>query len=187
MFRFRNPDVSRSMEVIRWPNTRPGDHFPNFFSAATVSRARGSCVMRRRLNVLLKSIAVVLVCAMMAPPESLAAPRKSNPEAIHAKVVKRGIGNWVCIEEANGILLTGRIATIEEQAFGMQLENYPEITMIRYTDVVRLRSLGGSGKTMGIWIGVSTAAFVAVALIMHHEFEKNKPTLPTVPTPPVFP
>ena len=91
------------------------------------------------------------------------------------------------MEQANGILLTGRVTTIEEQAFGMQLENYPDITMIRYADVVRLRNLSSSGKAMGIWIGVSAGAFVAIALIMHHEFEKNKPTMPTNPTVPTWP
>jgi hypothetical protein len=143
--------------------------------------------MKRLLDTLVKTIALVLISALSTPSIAVARPKPQNPETIHRKIVQRGIGNWVCVEEANGILLTGRVTTIEEQAFGMQLENYPDITMIPYADVVRLRSLSSSGKTMGIWIGASVGAFVAIALIMHHEFEKNKPTLPQNPTVPAWP
>jgi hypothetical protein len=140
--------------------------------------------MRRSFRMSLKTVALALIALLAAPPAAFARPKPQNPETTHRKIVQRGIGNWVCVEEANGILLTGRVATIEEQAFGIQLENYPDITMIRYADVVRLRSLSSSGKTMGIWIGASIGAFVAIALIMHHEFEKNKPTLPPNPAVP---
>lgn len=143
--------------------------------------------MKRWLQVLLKCVALLLITALAAPSVAFARPKAQNPETIHRKIVERGIGNWVCIEESNGVLLVGRITTIEEQAFGMQLENYPDITMIRYADVVRLRNLTASGKVMGIWIGASVAVFVAGALIMHHEFEKNKPTLPPNPTVPTWP
>jgi len=143
--------------------------------------------MRRLFKKSLKTVALTLICALCAPSIAFARPKQQNPETIHRKIVQRGIGNWVCVEEANGILLTGRVTTIEEQAFGMQLENYPDITMIRYADVVRLRSLSSSGKAMGLWIGASVGSFVVVALVMHHEFEKNKPTLPQNPTVPAWP
>jgi hypothetical protein len=143
--------------------------------------------MKRLLDTLLKTVALVLISALAAPSVAFARPKPTNPETIHRKIVERGIGNWVCVEEANGLLLVGRVTTVDEQAFGMQLENYPDITMIRYADVVRLRNLSSSGKTMGIWIAVSAGVFVAVALVMHHEFEKNKPTLPTNPTVPRWP
>jgi len=143
--------------------------------------------MRRLVQTFLKIVALTLICALSAPSVAFARPKPQNPETIHRKIVQRGIGNWVCVEEANGILLTGRVTTIEEQAFGMQLENYPDITMIRYTDVVRLRNLSSSGKAAAIWTAASVGAFVVIALVMHHEFEKNKPTLPTNPTMPAWP
>ena len=112
------------------------------------------------------------------------APKKINPETIHDKIVKRGIGNWVCVEMNDGVLLTGRVANIDLQAFGLQVDNYGNVRMVPYADVVRLRNMTLSGKGMAWLIGGSVAATVAIALVAHHQFEQNKATLPTTPNPP---
>jgi hypothetical protein len=143
--------------------------------------------MKSRIDIALRSMALALICLLAAPSVSWAAPKRPNPEAIHVKIVKRGIGNWACVEEANGIVLLGRITTIDEQAFGMQLENYPEITMINYSDVVRVRNLGLSGKGAAILAGVTVGAAVITGLVMYHAYESNKPKLPTNPGTPTFP
>jgi hypothetical protein len=135
----------------------------------------------------MKSMAVVLMCMLAAPSVSFAAPKRSDPQAVHSKILKRGVGSWVCVEEANGIVLLGRVTNIDVTSFGMQLENYPEVTMVNYADVVRVRNLGLSAKGTVILIGVTVGAAIATGLIMHHEFEKNKPTLPQNPGMPVFP
>lgn len=138
--------------------------------------------MNRCFHALAKGIAVALVFSLLASSAAYAKP--VNPETIHRKIVERGVGNWVCVEESNGVLLVGRIANVDEQTFGMQLDNYPEITTIPYTAVVKLRSVGLSGKAAGIWIAAGIGSVVAFAVIAHHEmnnFKNNEPTLPPMP------
>jgi hypothetical protein len=143
--------------------------------------------MKRIFDVLMRCVALLLVCALLAPPPAFAAPKKTNPETIHDKIVKRGIGNWVCVEMNDGVLLTGRVSQIDLQQFGLQVDSYGNVRMVPYADVVRLRNMTLSGKGMAWVIVAGVGGTVAFALIAHHEFEKNKPTLPTTPTPTPWP
>ncbi|HKD75362.1 MAG TPA: hypothetical protein VKB76_07700, partial [Ktedonobacterales bacterium] len=97
--------------------------------------------MRRMLDVLMRCVALVLVFALMGPAAVNAAPNKTNPETIHDKIVKRGVGNWVCVEMSDGVALSGRVTQIDLQGFGLQVDRYGSVTMVRYADVVRLRNL----------------------------------------------
>ncbi|MGB6687526.1 MAG: hypothetical protein WBE76_06765 [Terracidiphilus sp.] len=135
-------------------------------------------------NLLWKCVSFVSVCTLMMPSPALAKPL--NADSARARIAKRGVGAWACVEERNGILLIGRIVSVDTDSFGMQLENYPDITPVAYTDVTRLR-FGLSGKGIGIMVGASVALAVISAVVMHHEFEANKPQLPTAPIMPPFP
>ncbi len=143
--------------------------------------------MKLVYDLSLRSVAAALICALLVPSPAFAAPKPANPEAIHSKIVKKGIGAWVCVEEANGILLVGRVTSVQEQEFGMQLQNYPEITMVKYADVVRLRNIGIGAKGAAILVGVTVGAAVLTGVLMHNAYENSKPQLPSQPTSPVFP
>jgi hypothetical protein len=133
-------------------------------------------------NLLWKCVSIVSACALLMPAPAIAKPLSADQA--RGKIVKRGVGAWVCVEERSGILLIGRVTSIDADGFGLQLQNYPDITPISYTDVTRLR-FGLSGKGVGIIVGAGVAVAVISALVMHHEFEENKPQLPTAsPTPP---
>jgi hypothetical protein len=140
--------------------------------------------MNTRMPRLWKCVSVVSICMLLMP--SLAIARPLDPDTVRAKIAKRGIGNWVCVEERNGLSLVGRITSVDEQSFGMQLHNYPEITPVMYSDVIRIRT-GLSGAGMAIIVGSAVAAAVITGVVMHNEFEANKPQLPTAPASPVFP
>lgn len=131
-----------------------------------------------------KCAGVLSILALLTP--SLAIAKPLDPDTVRARIAKRGVGNWICVEERNGILLVGRITSVDERSFGLQLQNYPEITPVMYSDVIRVRT-GLSGAGIGIIIGATVAAAVITGVVMHHEFEANKPQLPTTPTSPVFP
>jgi len=133
----------------------------------------------------MRASGIALLCALLMPSFAMAAPQPVNPETIHLKIVRRGVGSWICVEEKNGIALVGRITFIDDHGFGLQLNNYPEITTFAYGDVNRLRTgLGTKGAV--ILIAGTAGAAVATGLIMHHEFEENKPQLPTLPPSPVL-
>jgi hypothetical protein len=129
-------------------------------------------------RMLWKCVSLVSICALLMPSMALAKPL--NPDTVREKIVKRGVGSWVCVDEQNGLLLIGRIASINQDSFGIQLQNYPDITQVQYADVTRLR-FGLSRGGVGILIGASVGAAVIVALVMHHEFEENKAQFPTAP------
>jgi small nuclear ribonucleoprotein (snRNP)-like protein len=42
-------------------------------------------------------------------------------EAAHAKLLKRGLGNWVGVQLENGVAFSGRLVSVDENSFGLQL------------------------------------------------------------------
>jgi hypothetical protein len=139
--------------------------------------------MNSLLNALPRATAVALICALWMPAAN-AAPKTVNPETIHREIVQRGASKWICVDLKNGTALVGRIASLDEQSFGMQLDNYPDVTTIAYADVLRVRSVGIGGKGLAIAIGAGIGGSVAIALIANHEMnnlKNNQPTLPALP------
>jgi hypothetical protein len=130
-----------------------------------------------------KFAAVILVSALLAP--SMAYAKPLTAETVHARIVKRGIGNWACVQLQTGVAFTGRIVRIDDQSFGMQLHNDPAITPVLYSDVVDLRTGLSRGAFWAI-AGAGIGGMVAMGLIAHHEFEANKPQFPNVPSQPAF-
>jgi hypothetical protein len=74
---------------------------------------------------------------------------------------------------------------IDDQSFGLQLHNDPEITPVLYSDVTYLQTgLTGGQKVLFIALPI---AFAGVAIGAAVAFRNNEPKLPTMPTQPVFP
>lgn len=142
--------------------------------------------MNALMHGLCKLASAACVCALLLPSAALSAPKPIGADEAREKLVKRGVGNWACVEEKSGLALCGRITTIDEQSFGLQLHNYPDVTSVFYGDVIALH-FGLSGKGVAALIGGTVAAAVITGVVMHHEFEENKPQLPSTPTMPVFP
>lgn len=109
------------------------------------------------------SLAVMVTCA--SAPFALAKPL--NPELV------QGIGNWVGVDLSNGTAFAGRIVSVDEQSFGLQLHNDPAITPIRYGDVVKLHTGISNGVFWAVAAG-GIAGTVAIALIAHSAFENAK-------------
>lgn len=139
-----------------------------------------------RIEILPRTIILSLICALAAPAVVHAAPKQNNPVTVQDRVVKLGVDRWVCVDTKEGLVLVGRITGIGDQSFGLQLHNYPEITVMQYADVIRVRGVGLTGKGAAALIALPIAAGVTGALILHHEFEVNKPQLPTLPPAPVL-
>ncbi len=126
----------------------------------------------------LRVTSLVLACALFAPAVASAKSKPLDPATVHERILKRGIGSWICVEEVNGVALVGRVVSINADSVGLQLQNYPEVTPIPYTDIVGLR-LGLSEKGFWIITGVGVGAAAAFAAVAFHEFNENKPKLPT--------
>jgi hypothetical protein len=133
----------------------------------------------------IRLMTMLLACALLAASAPVASARPLTQEKIHARLVKQGMGNWVGVELANGTAFWGRIVSIDDQSFGLQLHNDPAITPVLYSDVVRLHT-GVSHGALIACIAAGVGGVLVVALVAHHEMAKM-PTLPTQPTEPLFP
>jgi hypothetical protein len=122
---------------------------------------------------------------MLVPSMANASPKPLTPEVVHARILKRGVGNWVGVQLQSGVAFAGRIVNIDAETFGMQLHNDPAITPVRYSDVVDLRTGPSRGAFWAI-LGAGIGGSVALALIAHHEMS-SFPKLPAQPAQPVFP
>jgi len=106
-------------------------------------------------------------------------------EAVHARLLKRGLGKPVAVQLENGIAFWGNLVSIDDNSFGMQLYGDPETTPVAYSDVVYLWS-GMTGGQKAFFIGLPvafTAASIGGMVAMHN----NQPTMPTLPTLPTNP
>jgi hypothetical protein len=135
-----------------------------------------------------RCMAMLLVCSLLAVSAPFAEAKPLTPQTVHTRILKRGLGNWVGVELLNGTAIVGRIVSVDDQSFGLQLHNDPEITTILYSDVVNLHTGISTG---GFWAlaAVGIGGMVVMAVVGFNEVHKNAqmPTLPTPPTQPVFP
>src|ERR1700691_4982531 len=104
-------------------------------------------------RTLSRCISMLLACALVAASAPVASARQLTQDKIHVRVVKQGMGNWVGVELQNGTAFWGRIVSIDEQSFGLQLHNDPAITPVLYSDVVRLHT----GITHGAFWAITAA------------------------------
>jgi hypothetical protein len=134
----------------------------------------------------LRVTSLVLACALLAPALASATPKPLDPATVHDRIAKRGVGSWVCVQEANGVALVGRVVNIGDDHVGLQLANYPEITPVLYTDIVGLR-FGISRKTLWTITAIGFGAVATMAAVGIHEVNSMKTSLPTQPTQPTYP
>jgi hypothetical protein len=92
-----------------------------------------------RTSALRWATAVALIVVLTSAAN--AAPKNVDPATIQRKVVERGAGRSICADIPNGTAVVGRIASISELSFGMQLDNDPDVTTISYADVPRVPSV----------------------------------------------
>jgi hypothetical protein len=131
----------------------------------------------------LRVVCLALAGLLLWPAVASARSKPLDPATVHARIAKRGVGSWICVEEANGIALVGRVVSIGDDSVGLQLANYPEVTPVLYADIVGLR-MGLSKKGFWTLLGIGLGASVAMAAVGIHEVNANRAQLPTLPTTP---
>jgi len=130
---------------------------------------------------------MLLVCVLLVVTAPKAEAKPLTAESVHTRIVKRGLGNWVGVELSNGTAIVGRITNIDQESFGLQLHNDPEVTPVLYSDVVDIHT----GPSRGAFIGITVAGFAGVAAMAAVGFsmvhKNSQAALPTQPAQPVFP
>jgi hypothetical protein len=135
-------------------------------------------------HTFLRGTALLLIFALLAPSAAFAR-KPLTPEQVHSRILKRGIGNWVIVEQLNGTQFAGRIITIDAQSFSLQLHNDPHTTPVLYSDVALLQT-GPGPRTVIAIASIFAAGAIIAAIVAHHEFEShalppNQPTQPVSP------
>jgi hypothetical protein len=103
---------------------------------------------------------------------------------VRARIEKRGIDRWIGVKDKTGLELVGRILTIGDTGFTMQLPNDPQPTAVAYADVIDLRTgLTGGEKTFIFSCLAGSAGFAIWAAVHFH----NVASQHQLPNPPVVP
>jgi hypothetical protein len=129
-----------------------------------------------------RHFALLAICLLLVPKLSLAEPKPLDAGTVHVRVIKRGINNWIALQEYNGVQLFGRIIAIGDRSFTLQLHNDPATTEVSYSDVAYLRTGFTAGQKVLMVSGVAAVAgFAAYGFIHIHNLADKPLTPPAIP------
>ena len=118
---------------------------------------------------------------MLTPTIALANPKPLDPGTVHVKILKRGIGNFIAIQEVNGVQIWGRILEIGDHSVILQLHNDPQTTEVFYTDIAYLRTGFTTGQKIFMFAGIGAVAATSIYGFVHLHNLENKPLIPPTP------
>ena len=113
--------------------------------------------------ILRLSRATALLLALTLVTER-AAFATSTPDAASAKqqIAARGVGKGVKVHEADGTVLRGKIVSMGENSFGMQVGSKP-VVEVPFANVREVQGPGLSkGAKIALWTGVGVFVLVIV-------------------------
>ena len=128
-----------------------------------------------------RCVSVVAICALLAPSAAVAAPKPLDAATVRARVIKRGIDRWIGVKDKSGLELFGRILSIGDTGFSMQLPNDPEPTDIAYADVIDLRTGFTNGEKTFLAASLAGAAGFAIWAAVHFHNVASQHHLPPTP------
>ena len=133
----------------------------------------------------MRAVAALVIAALLTPSLANASPKPLDAGTVHVRVLKRGVGNFIALQQQDGIQLFGRILAIGDHSFTLQLHNDPQTTEVFYADVAYLRT-GFSGAQKAVLFGglAATAGFGIWGFVHIHNLQ-NKPLQPPPPIPPL--
>jgi hypothetical protein len=138
--------------------------------------------MPKPLLKLFQPLTYLLIGALLAPSIASATPKPLDPGTVHVKVLKRGVGNWIAVQENSGVQLFGRIIAINDHSFTLQLHNDPQTTEIPYTDVEYLQTGITTGQKIFLAAAIAgTAGFGIWAAVHFHNLSDKPLTPPAIP------
>lgn len=137
--------------------------------------------MQSNIRKLYRFTTSLVISAMLTPAITLANPKPLDPGTVHVKILKRGIGKFIAIQEVNGVQIWGRILDIGDHSVILQLHNDPQTTEVFYTDIAYLRTGFTTGQKIFMFAGIGTVAGSAIYGFVHIHNLENKPLTPPTP------
>jgi len=118
---------------------------------------------------------------MLTPTIASANPKPLDPGTVHVKILKRGVGNFIAIQEVNGVQIWGRILEIGDRSVILQLHNDPQTTEVFYTEIAYLRTGFTTGQKIFMLAGIGAVAGASIYGFVHVHNLENKPLTPPTP------
>ena len=115
-----------------------------------------------RLTMRLSRItALLLAITFLNEHVALAIP---TPDAASAKqqIAARNVGKSVKVHEADGTVLRGKIVSLGEDSFGVQVGSKPPVEVT----FANVRAVDGAGLSKGAKIGMGVAVGVVLAVVI---------------------
>ena len=137
--------------------------------------------MHSNIRKLYRFTASLVISAILTPTITLANPKPLDPGTVHVKILKRGIGNYIAIQEFNGVQIWGRILEIGDHSVILQLHNDPQTTEVFYTDIAYLRTGFTTGQKIFAVVGIGAVAGSAIYGFVHIHNLESKPLVPPTP------
>lgn len=112
-----------------------------------------------------KITALLLFMVFLGERVALAAP---TPDAASAKqqIAALGVGKGIKVHEADGTVLRGKIVSVKDDSFGVQVGSAP-LVEIAYEDVRAVEKRGlSTGAKIGIGFGIGVVVSAAVVAII---------------------
>lgn len=102
--------------------------------------------------------------------------RTLTPDQVRDYVVKHGVNKPIAVLEKNGLELYGKILSIGQDQFVMQVMYAPDATEVKYVDVQDIRT-GYSSWTPGektfLWVSIGAMAGLTIWGIVHFVNSSN--------------
>ena len=137
--------------------------------------------MQGNIRKLYRLTASLVISAILTPTITLANPKPLDPGTVHVKILKRRVGNFIAIQEVNGVQIWGRILDIGDHSVILQLHNDPQTTEVFYTDIAYLRTGFTTGQKIFMFAGIGAVAGSAIYGFVHIHNLENKPLTPPTP------
>ncbi len=115
-------------------------------------------------------IALIAIFVILAPTAAPAQSPHSSPEAVRARILKIGVGQWVRVREHTGMGLNGQITGIGPQIFQIQQRDVAGPTLVYYADVARIKCAQDpedhAGLSRAAWGGIAIGGALFVAIVL---------------------
>lgn len=138
----------------------------------------------QRLSARIGSLLIVL---LLLPASMFGDATPLDTAAVHQRIVQRGVGRTVNIEERTGVVLSGKIEAIGTNSFTLRLHDTPSPVNVKYLDVADFPRGGPHGTTIFLLTGIGAAAAFTIWGIVHFHNVEQQNQLPTTPPVPTLP
>ncbi|MGB7134280.1 MAG: hypothetical protein WBD46_03275 [Acidobacteriaceae bacterium] len=133
------------------------------------------------------AIASLLIALVAIPPSVFADARPLEPGAVHERIVKRGVGRSINVEERTGVILTGTITAIGADSFSLRVKDDSTPVVVKYLDVADFPRGGMHGRTIFMLAGIGGVAAFAIWGFVHVHDLNEEHQLPTLSNSPAAP